>query len=87
VRKLLKEFPIDIQNKLLMHEEDGTIDSPEYQEAKLLFYGEILCRIRPFPDVLMASIQASQEDTTVNHTMYVHYPTPVFLSFFSLFIL
>jgi L-proline amide hydrolase len=87
--KLLKQFPIDIQTTLLKNEADGTIDSPEYQEAKLLFYGQVLCRTRPFPDVLMASIQASQEDTTVNDTMYAHCPAPMVSSlfFFSLYYL
>jgi L-proline amide hydrolase len=68
----------------MKHEADGTIDSPEYQEAKSIFYGQHSCRIKALLGVLIASIKASQEDTTVNYTMYVH-PAPIF-SFFSCFL-
>jgi L-proline amide hydrolase len=67
---LKKNFPIDLQNTLLKHEADGTIDDPEYLQAKMLFYSQVLCRVNPLPADMMASIVSSSQDTTVNHTMY-----------------
>jgi L-proline amide hydrolase len=54
---------------LIKHEEDGTIDSPEYQQAKMLFFGKHLLRITPLPAEFQASMQALKEDNTVNFTM------------------
>jgi hypothetical protein len=55
---------------LLKKKADGTIDDPEYLQAKMLFYSQVLCRVNPLPADMMASIVSSSQDTTVNHTMY-----------------
>jgi L-proline amide hydrolase len=67
--KLRSELPQDTQDILIKHEEDGTIDSPEYQQAKMLFFGKHLLRITPLPVEFQASMQALKEDNTVNFTM------------------
>ncbi|KAF4624803.1 hypothetical protein G7Y89_g13366 [Cudoniella acicularis] len=69
VRKLLKQFPLNYQETLKKHEADGTFDSSEYQQATMEFYGQHLCRLKPLLDALMASMIATQKDTTVNYTM------------------
>src|SRR5206468_11628175 len=50
------------------HEEAGTTDSPEYQEAVKVFYDRHLCRV-PWPDYVQRSFANIGEDPTVYHTM------------------
>lgn len=45
--KLRRQLPQDVQDVLKRHEDDGTTDSPEYQETVMEFYGRHLCRVRP----------------------------------------
>lgn len=82
--KLLKELPEDIQTSLLKHEEDGTIDDPEYQKAKFFFLSKHMCRIKPLPADMIASMVALQKDSTVNSTMYAP-PLPQLLAFSTIF--
>jgi L-proline amide hydrolase len=67
--KLRSELPQDAQDILIKHEEDGTLDSPEYQQAKMLFFGKHMLRITPLPEEFQASMKALKEDPTVNFTM------------------
>jgi L-proline amide hydrolase len=78
-QKLLKELPEDIQAALIKHEEDGTINDPEYQKAKLFFLSKHMCRVKPLPMDMMLSLAALQKDSTVNSTMYVPLPPTQFL--------
>jgi L-proline amide hydrolase len=73
--KLLKQLPEDIQTSLVKHEEDGTIDDPEYQKAKLFFLSKHMCRLKPLPADMMSSLVALQKDSTVNSTMYAPLPS------------
>jgi L-proline amide hydrolase len=77
--KLCEQLPSDIQATLKKHEADGTLDNPEYQQAKIMYYSRHLCRTKPLPVYLMAAIIALQKDPTVNHTMFAP-PFPVFTS-------
>ncbi|OCB91819.1 proline iminopeptidase protein [Sanghuangporus baumii] len=67
--KLVKELPADVQETLRRHEEDGTTDSKEYEEAVGVFYERHLCRVKPFPRDLVRSFECIGEDPTVYHTM------------------
>ena len=66
--RLRSELPIDIQNVLKAHEDAGTTDSAEYEEAVGKFYEKHLCRI-PMPQELLDSFSQMKEDPTVYHTM------------------
>ena len=66
--RLRADLPADVQATLLRHEEAGTTDSPEYEEATRVFYDRHLCRV-PWPDCVERSFAQMAEDPTVYHTM------------------
>jgi L-proline amide hydrolase len=66
--RLREDLPPDVQATLLRHEEDGTTDAPEYEEAVRVFYDRHLCRV-PWPDCVARSFAQMAEDPTVYHTM------------------
>jgi L-proline amide hydrolase len=47
---LRSELPQEVNATLLRHEQAGTTDSPEYQEAGDVFYARHVCRVRPLPE-------------------------------------
>jgi L-proline amide hydrolase len=61
-------LPREVQDTLTRHEEAGTTDSEEYEEAVMVFYRRHLCRI-PFPDGLKRTFAQLAEDPTVYHTI------------------
>lgn len=67
--RLRSLLPDDVQETLTRHEEEGTTDSPEYEQAVMVFYERHLCRIVPFPDSLQRSFDQMNEEPTVYHTM------------------
>ncbi|MDP9293117.1 MAG: proline iminopeptidase-family hydrolase [Actinomycetota bacterium] len=67
--RLRRELPADIQETLTRHEEAGTTDSPEYQEAMLVFYGRHVCRLDPWPAEVQRTFAALEADPTVYGTM------------------
>lgn len=50
--RLREELPPAVQGTLLEHEAAGTVDSPEYQEAMMVFYRRHLCRLDPWPECI-----------------------------------
>ena len=66
--RLREDLPEDVQATLTRHEEAGTTDSPEYEEAVRVFYDRHLCRV-PWPDCLTRSFAQIADDPTVYHTM------------------
>jgi L-proline amide hydrolase len=66
--RLRAELPQDVQDALTRHEEAGTTDSQEYEEATRVFYDRHLCRV-PWPDYVERSFAQMAEDPTVYHTM------------------
>jgi proline-specific peptidase len=50
--KLRARLPADVQEVLSKNEEAGTTDSPEYEEAMLVFYQRHVCRLDPWPDYI-----------------------------------
>jgi L-proline amide hydrolase len=61
-------LPAEVQRTLTRHEEAGTTDSDEYEQAVMRFYERHLCRI-PFPDGLQRTFAQLAADPTVYHTM------------------
>jgi L-proline amide hydrolase len=52
--RLRGELPAEVQETLLRHEEAGTTDDPEYEEACLVFYNRHVCRV-PWSDSVSRS--------------------------------
>jgi L-proline amide hydrolase len=50
VSRLRDELPPQVQATLLKNEDAGTTDSPEYEEAMMVFYSRHVCRTDPWPD-------------------------------------
>jgi L-proline amide hydrolase len=67
--KLRAALPEAVQATLLRHEQDGTTNSPEYEQAVAVFYAHHVCRITPMPDEVARTFAAMAEDPTVYHTM------------------
>ena len=53
----LLEFPGDMQKIIQETEISGDFQSPEYQEAMLTYYKSHVCRLDPWPDCLMRSVE------------------------------
>jgi L-proline amide hydrolase len=66
--RLRADLPPDVQETLTRHEEAGTTDDAEYEQAELVYYDRHVCRV-PWPDCLQRSFASIREDPTVYHTM------------------
>jgi L-proline amide hydrolase len=66
---LLDTLEPETKATILRHEEAGTTDDPEYQEAILEFYRRYVCRLDPWPDALVRTFDAMESDPTVYGTM------------------
>ena len=66
--RLRRDLPPDVQETLTRHEEAGTTDDQEYQDAVRVFYDRHLCRV-PWPDCVQRSFDQIEADPTVYHTM------------------
>jgi proline-specific peptidase len=66
--RLRRELPPPVQETLLRHEEAGTTDSPEYEQAMFVFYNRHVCRLDPWP----ACVTRTFERLTANPEVY-HY--------------
>jgi L-proline amide hydrolase len=69
VTRLRGELPPEVESTLKRHEEAGTTDHPEYEEACTVFYQRHLCRLDPWPPELIESFAWIDRDPTVYHTM------------------
>jgi proline-specific peptidase len=67
---LLEQFPEETREMLKKHERDGTTDSKEYQEGIQIFYSKHVCKLQPWPELLLQSFGAMTDDPTVYSTMY-----------------
>ncbi len=65
---LLREaLPPEVQATLVRHEQAGTMDDPEYQEAMMVFYERHVIRLNPIPEhVKRAMDQVGQVYYTMN---------------------
>jgi L-proline amide hydrolase len=69
VARLRSELPPEVEATLREHEEAGTTDSPEYEEAVMVFYRRHLCRVDPWPDWLVECFQLLEANPEVYHSM------------------
>ena len=67
--RLRADLPQDVQDALTRHEEAGTTDDPEYEEATEVFYARHVCRVVPRPDYVDRSFAQIKAEPTVYHTM------------------
>jgi L-proline amide hydrolase len=67
--ELRAKLPPGVDETLRRHEEAGSTDSEEYQDAMRVFYDRHVCRVVPWPDELARSFAAIDADPTVYHTM------------------
>lgn len=71
--RLRAELPLEVQATLLRHEQAGTTDSEEYQQAMMAFYERHVIRVVPMPDqVKRAMNQAGQVYYTMNGPSEFH---------------
>jgi proline-specific peptidase len=69
IARLRSELPADVEEALRKHEEAGTTDDPEYQEAEMAFYKRHLCRVDPWPDWLVDCFEVMNANPEVYHHM------------------
>jgi L-proline amide hydrolase len=67
--RLRAELPPEVEATLRRHEEAGTTDDPEYEDACQVFYARHLCRMDPWPEEVVRTFQIMEQDPTVYHTM------------------
>ena len=67
--RLRAELPPDVQARLTQHEQAGTTETAEYQDAVMAFYQRHVCRVDPFPDCVQRSFAQIEADPEVYHTM------------------
>jgi proline-specific peptidase len=67
--RLRAELPQDVQETLARHEEAGTTDSPEYEEACMVFYKRHVCRVDEWPDCVLRSFDFIERHGVVYRTM------------------
>jgi L-proline amide hydrolase len=67
--RLRQDLPPEVEETLKRHEEAGTTDSEEYEEACMVFYKRHVCRLDPWPQELVDAFGWIAKDPTVYHTM------------------
>jgi len=63
--RLLEAFPEEIRETLRRHEEAGTTESPEYQDAIMAVYRVHLCRCDPWPPEVVKTFEDFAMDVYV----------------------
>lgn len=58
----LAQLPEEVQQTIARHEEQGTTDSKEYQEAMKEYYKRHVCKIDPLPPVMVESRPKGNKD-------------------------
>jgi L-proline amide hydrolase len=67
--RLRADLPEGVDETLRRHEEAGTTDDPEYEEACMVFYRRHVCRLDPWPEEVVEGFAWIERDPTVYHTM------------------
>jgi L-proline amide hydrolase len=67
--RLRAELPADVQDTLKKHEDAGTTDDPEYEEAMMVFYRRHVCRLDPWPDYVVRAFDKLSDNPEVYYTM------------------
>ena len=56
-RRYIDERPEKIRDTILTHEASGEFSSPDYQDAMMEFYKIHVCRMDPWPDCMIRSME------------------------------
>jgi L-proline amide hydrolase len=67
--RLRADLPPEVEATLRRHEEAGTTDDPEYEQACRVFYARHVCRLDPWPPEVTEAFAWIERDPTVYHTM------------------
>jgi L-proline amide hydrolase len=67
--RLRAQLPSEVQQTLLHHEQMGTTDSKEYQDAMLVFYRRHVCRLDSWPDCVTRTFEKLTHYPEVYNTM------------------
>jgi L-proline amide hydrolase len=67
--RLRAQLPPEVQQTLLHHEQHGTTDSKEYQDAMLVFYRRHVCRLDSWPDCVTRTFDKLAQYPEVYNTM------------------
>ena len=67
--RLRAQLPPEVQQTLLHHEQNGTTDSREYQDAMLVYYRRHVCRVDPWPDCVTRTFEKLAQYPEVYNTM------------------
>ena len=67
--RLRAQLPEDVQATLARHEQAGTTDDPEYEQACEVFYRRHVCRTDPWPECVQRSFAFIAEHGVVYRTM------------------
>ncbi len=62
-------LPPEVQQTLVHHEQNGTTDSKEYQDAMLVFYHRHVCRLDSWPDCVTRAFDKLAQYPEVYNTM------------------
>ncbi|GJJ09890.1 hypothetical protein Clacol_004114 [Clathrus columnatus] len=62
--KLRKSLPQEVQETLSKHENAGTTEHKEYQEAMEVYVKRHICKIQPYPEELRTAFKVGFEDRT-----------------------
>ena len=68
---LLKRLPHDARDAIEQGEREGKRETEEYKAAMKVFQMKHICKVDPWPQELIMSFAAIDEDPTVYSTMYV----------------
>jgi proline-specific peptidase len=67
--RLRARLPQDVQDTLTRHEDAGTTDSPEYEEACMVFYKRHVCHAGEWPECVLRSFDFIERHGLVYRTM------------------
>ncbi|PCH36461.1 proline-specific peptidase [Wolfiporia cocos MD-104 SS10] len=67
--KLLEGLEKEVRDIVKKHEQEGTMDSDEYQDCMQVFYNKHVCTLNPWPKQLLQSFEEMSKDPTVYSTM------------------
>jgi proline-specific peptidase len=68
--RLREELPQEVEEVLRRHEEAGTTDDPDYEEAMMVFYRRHVCRLDPWPEALTRTFAKLETNHEVYHAMF-----------------
>jgi L-proline amide hydrolase len=68
--RLRKELPQEVQETLRHHEEAGTTDEVAYEEAMMVYEKRHVCRLDPWPEPWMRTLDKLMANPEVSETMW-----------------